>query len=294
MRSPIQNETFKKLIQKARRMARPAKTQKKLDHSSFETDFTKLTYRARRLARRATPAKSCNCPVGSATSTMSENGNTPLAILSSNASLLCGTSIQQFSTSTVAHAIQPEILHPRLVQQQAQDNQPSIFESPPHASTMVWPPSAPVDKLPLPGTTCIQVQRLQPMIDFQPAKIFAPTSSALLRQGIANQVVLPAMTRPVLFEAVQPSFGQPQAQIIQAAVNMLRRSGMSPLQQQCTAPAQWLSVPSLPLLIPGILSQQPHNFAQGFHLPPSLAPFHGRLGTTLSANPVASFAAPRL
>ena len=288
MRSPIQNETFKKLIQKARRMARPAKTQKKLDHSFFETDFTKLTYRARRLARRATPAKSCNCPVGSTTSTMADNGNMSLAVLSSNASTPYGASIQQLSTSKVAHAIQPEILHPKLVQQPAQDNQPSIFESPHNASTMMRQPSAPVDKLPAPGTTCVQVglvQRLQPMIDYQPAKIFAPTPSALLRQGISaatpgNQIVLPAMTRPGLFESGKQSSGLSQAQI------MLCRCGMAPLQQQSLAPAQPLLVPSLPLLIPVFWSQQLQNFAEGFHLPPSLAPFHCRLGTAWSANPV--------
>ena len=276
MRSPIQNETFKKLIQKARRMARPAKTQKPLDHSSFETDFTKLTYRARRLARRATPAKSCKCPVGSTTSTMVDNGKTPLAILSSNASPLHGTSVQQLFTSTVAHAIQPETLHPRLAQQQAQDNQPSIFESHNHATPMMKQPSVPVD--------C------------QPAKILAPFSSVLLRQGIsaANQIVLPAMPRPVLFEAVQLSSGLSKAQIIQTAVNMLRRSGMAPLQQQSLAPAQPLLVPSLPLLIPGFSSQLPQNFAPGFHLSPSLSPFYCRLGTALSANRVPSFAARRL
>ena len=269
MRSPIQNETFKKLIQKARRMARPAKTQKKLDHSSFETDFTKLTYRARRLARRATPAKSCNCPVGSATSTMSENGNTPLAILSSNASLLCGASIQQLSVSAVAHAIQPGILQPRLAQQPAQDNQPSIFDSRHHPSTMMRQPSAPVD--------C------------QPAKILAPFSSVLLRQGIsaANQIVLPAMPRPVLFEGIEPSSGVSQSQIIQTAIHMLRRCGMAPMQQQSLAPAQPLFVPSLPLLIPGLLSQQTQNFALGFHLSPIV-------GAAFSAFPVPPVATPRL
>ena len=295
MRSPIQNETFKKLIQKARRMARPAKTQKKLDHSSFETDFTKLTYRARRLARRATPAKSCNCPVGSATSTMSENGNTPLAILSSNASLLCGASIQQLSVSAVAHAIQPGILQPRLAQQQAQDNQPSIFDSRHHPSTMMRQPSAPVDKLPVPGTTSVQVglvQRLRPITDCQPAKMFAPTSSALLRQAIpaampANQIVLHAMTRPVLFEGIEPSSGVSQSQIIQTAIHMLRRCGMAPMQQQSLAPAQPLFVPSLPLLIPGLLSQQTQNFALGFHLSPIV-------GAAFSAFPVPPVATPRL
>ena len=243
MRSPIKNETFKKVIQKARRMARPAKTRKPLDHTLFETDFTKLTYRARRLARRATPAKSRDCPVGSTTSMMVNNGNMSLAVSSSNASPLHGTSIQQCSTSTVAHAIQPLLL---------------------------------------------------PMIDCLPAKIFAPTSRALLRQAIsaaipANQIVLPAITRPFLFAAEEPSSGQSQTQIIQTAANMVRRCGMAPLQHQSLPPAVPPFFSSLPLLIPGFLSQQPQNLSQGFHPSPNYC----RLGAALSANPVPSFAASR-
>ena len=103
--------------------------------------------------------------------------------------------------------------------------------------------------------------------------MFAPTSSALLQQGIlkaisANQIVLPAMTRPVLFEGIETSSGVSQSQIIQTAVHMLRRCGMAPLQQQSLAPAQPLLVPSLPFLVPALLSQQTQNFALGFHLSP--------------------------
>ena len=48
--------TFKKLIQKARRMARSKKKVQKKDDTGIEKDFAKLTYRARQMAKRKTPS----------------------------------------------------------------------------------------------------------------------------------------------------------------------------------------------------------------------------------------------
>ena len=56
---PNQNHnasTFKKLIQRARRMARSGKKVLKKDDTGIEKDFAKLTYRARQMAKRKTPS----------------------------------------------------------------------------------------------------------------------------------------------------------------------------------------------------------------------------------------------
>ena len=242
---------FAKMTQRARRMAKATKAEKKDDTALIEHDFTKLIYRARQMARRVSRPKMRPVTASDSSNTVDVRHFGPVAL----------SNVEDGS----------DISSDRSVRYQANCEFSTMLQVPYGISKMLQLPIrtdqalASVEDCPVfPGLIC-------PRFAQTPAQILPPISIALLQSQIARisatakQRVVPAMACPIHSDFVWLKPAKAHAWSAQQMSNAL-------LQRE-TALAQHTSAPAALLIDPPIVWPRPaHAHAQGVHASSMLPP----------------------